>query len=72
MKTITPFKTTETVTLNLKGNFNKVLIVKIDANFEVEGKLIDRKALPRTKRDILCLEWADFPSSPGCLPAARS
>ncbi|MDR7227843.1 hypothetical protein [Sphingopyxis sp. BE259] len=72
VKTITPFKTTERVTLNLKGNFSKVLIVKIDANFEVEGKLIDRKALPRTKRDMLCLEWADFPSSPHRTPAARS
>jgi hypothetical protein len=72
VKTITPFKTTETVTLNLKGNFSKVLIVKIDANFEVEGKLIDRRALPRTKREMLCLEWADFPSSPHRAPAARS
>ena len=72
MKTITAFKTTEAVTLNLKGNFSKVLIVKVDANFEVEGKLIDRKALPKTKRHTLCLEWADFPSSPGPLPTARS
>lgn len=60
VKTITPFKCTETITLNLKRNFSKVLIVKIDADFDVQGKLIDRKALPKVKGDKLRLNWADF------------
>ena len=59
VKTITPFKSTEVITLNLKRNFNKVLIVKIDADFEVRGKLIDRKALPKVKGDKLTLRWGD-------------
>ena len=62
VKTITPFKNTETVTLNLKRNFSKVLIVKIDADFEVAGKLIDRRALPKVKGDRITLNWADFAS----------
>lgn len=60
VKTITPFKAKDTITLNLKRNFSKVLIVKIDENFEVQGKLIDRKALPKVKGDKLTLNWDDF------------
>ena len=64
VKTITPFKSKDTVTLNLKRNFSKVLIVKIDADFEVQSRLIDRKALPKTRGDTLCLNWADTVSDP--------
>lgn len=60
VKTITPFKSSNAVTLNLKRNFSKVLIVKVDEDFEVYGKLIDRKALPKTKGDRLVLDWNDF------------
>jgi hypothetical protein len=60
VKTITPFKSRDTITLNLKRNFSKVLIVKIDADFEVRGKLIDRKALKKVKGDKLTLNWEDF------------
>lgn len=62
VKTISPFNSKDTVTLNLKGNFSKVLIVKIDASFEVKSKIIDRKSLPKTKREELRLNWADFVS----------
>ncbi len=60
VKTITPFKAKNRISLNLKRNFSKVLIVKIDADFEVRSKLIDRKALPRTKGGMLHLDWDDF------------
>jgi hypothetical protein len=60
IKTITPFKSRDAVTLNLKRNFNKVLIVKIDSGFEIRGKLIDRKALPQIRGDKLLLDWNDF------------
>lgn len=61
VKTITPFKNSDTITLNLKRNFSKVLIVKIDSGFEVQGRLIDRKALPKGKRRF---NWDDFASQP--------
>ena len=60
VKTITPFKGKDTVTLNLERHFSKVLIVKIDRDFEVHGKLIDRQALPRGKRGRLRLDWNHF------------
>ena len=60
VKTITPFKNRDTITLNLKRNFSKVLIVKIDADFEVQGKLIDRKDLRKVKGDRIKLNWGDL------------
>ncbi len=64
VKTITPFKKNDTITLNLKRNFSKVLIVKIDSDFEVQSRLVDRKALPKVEGDTLKLNWSDFASNP--------
>ena len=64
VKTITPFKKNDTIRLNLKRNFSKVLIVKIDSDFEVQSRLVDRKALPKVKGDTLKLNWSDFASYP--------
>ncbi|WP_033372985.1 hypothetical protein [Sandarakinorhabdus sp. AAP62] len=60
VKTITPFKNKSSVTINLERNFSKVLIVKINANFEISSKLIDRKSLPKTKGKLLRLDWDGF------------
>jgi len=60
VKTITPFKSNNVVTLNLQGNFSKVLIVKINEHFEVRGKLIDRKALAKGRGGRLLLDWEAF------------
>ena len=65
VKTITPFKNCDVVEINLDRNFSQVLIVKINADFEVRGKLIDRKALPKGKRrgNRLRIDWAQFGGS---------
>lgn len=60
VKTITPFKSNNLVTLNLERNFSKVLIVKIDERFEISSKLIARKDLPKTKGKHLRLDWEQF------------
>lgn len=60
VKTITPFKSNDVVTLDLRRNFSMVLLVKINADFEVRGKLVERKALPKIKGDRLRLEWDHF------------
>lgn len=62
VKTITPFKRNDTITLNLRRNFSKVLIVRIDADFEVRSKLIDRKSLPKGRSHTVRLGWSDIPS----------
>jgi hypothetical protein len=59
---------------HLKRNFSKVLIVKINAEFEVAGRLVDRRSLPRVKGDRLLLDWEDLQAlaggrtGPGCSP----
>ncbi len=60
VKTITPFKNCDVVEINLERNFSKVLIVKINADFEVRGKLLDRKALPKGKvrGSRLRIDWS--------------
>lgn len=60
VKTITPFKTNDEITVNMKGNFSKILVVKIDQDFQVSGKLIDRKVLPKSNRDIVRVCWSDI------------
>jgi len=62
VKTITPFKRSDVVEINLERNFSKLLLVKINEDFEVRGKLIDRKALPKTRCKKLRLDWASVPA----------
>ena len=60
VKTITPFKSNDRITLNLDRNFSKVLIVKVSRDFEIASRLVDRKDLPRIKGSRLVLDWKDF------------
>jgi hypothetical protein len=62
VKTITPFKRNNVVEINLERNFSKLLLVKINDQFEVQGKLIERKALPKTARNRLRLDWGSIPA----------
>lgn len=59
IKTITPFKKTDTVEINMARNFSKLLIVKINEDFEIKGQLIDRKQLPRAKGKVR-IRWREF------------
>lgn len=45
MKTISPEKVSDQVIVKSQGNFEQLLIVRIDENFEFAGKLIDRDEL---------------------------
>lgn len=58
VKTITPFKTNDTVELNMDRHFNKVLVVKISEDFEVEGKMIARRSLPKPIGGKVRLSWS--------------
>lgn len=60
VKTITPFKQSDVVTVNLRRNFNKLLLVKISRDFDVSGRMIDRKALPKSAGDRLRIAWSNF------------
>jgi hypothetical protein len=45
VKTISPEKTNDHVLVKSQGNFEQLLIVRIDQNFEFKGKLFDRSEL---------------------------
>ncbi|MGV7121096.1 hypothetical protein [Sphingopyxis sp. 550A] len=59
IKTISPIKSTNIIELNLSRNFSKILIVKIDENFEIHSKLIGRKSL-RKKQGKKRINWSAF------------
>ena len=50
VKTITPFKKRDSVIVNPKGNFSKLLVVKINADFQISGRLIERSRIKRKGR----------------------
>ena len=58
VKTITPFKRSDVVEINLDRHFSKVFIVRINENFEISGKLVNRRDLPKTNGKKLKLSWA--------------
>jgi hypothetical protein len=57
IKTITPFKKTQSVNVRLDRHFSKLLVVKIDEDFEVAGVLVERSRLPRVSGSILRINW---------------
>jgi hypothetical protein len=57
VKTISPEKLSETIHVKRAGNFNKLLVVKIDEDFEFQAKLIDRKILGRGKGKHAKVLW---------------
>ena len=62
VKTITPFKNSDMVEVKASGNFSKLFVVKITAEFEIAGRLIDRKYLPPAKCDKIQVSWRDLPN----------
>ncbi len=59
VKTISPEKTDGKVQVKSAGNFNKLLVVKIDDNFSFESKLIDRKSLKGRNAQNMRFSWSD-------------
>lgn len=45
VKTISPERTSDHVMVKSQGNFEKLLIIRIDRRFQFQGKLIDRSEL---------------------------
>ncbi|WP_245431828.1 hypothetical protein [Rhizobium sophoriradicis] len=41
--------------------FSKPLVVKINADFEVSSRMVDRSKLPKTAKPLLRIRWSDLP-----------
>lgn len=64
IKTITPFKNKDVVKVDKSGNFNKLLVVKINEDFQVAGRMMNRCDLPKRAGRYVSLKWSDLPPSP--------
>ena len=60
IKTITPFKNRDEVHVKLSGNWSKLLVVKINAEFQVSGRMIGRRQLPNRNGKLLRVKWHDL------------
>jgi hypothetical protein len=61
IKTISPEKSGEQVQVKRAGNFNKLLVVKINEKFEFESRLLDRKHLSKGDGKHARTSWSDIP-----------
>ena len=61
VKTISPEKSNEKVLVKRAGHFSKLLIVKINERFDFEGRLIDRKDLPKGTGKLVRASWSPNP-----------
>ena len=57
VKTITPFKSNDVVTVKRDGHFNKLVIVRIDEDHRIDSRIIDRKNLPKVSGKLLKVSW---------------
>ena len=60
IKTITPFKTKDVVMVDTSRHFNKLLVVKINAEFQVSGRMVSRKQLPKRSGRYVRIRWDDL------------
>lgn len=57
IKTISPEKLADKVQVKRAGNFNKLLVVRIDKDFNFESRLIDRALLSKSKGKLAKVAW---------------
>lgn len=60
IKTITPFKKINTTMVRLDRHFNKILVVKINEEFHVSGRMMLRRSLTKNHSGTLKLRWNDL------------
>ncbi|MBN8504907.1 MAG: hypothetical protein J0L58_10550 [Burkholderiales bacterium] len=65
VKTISPEKGADKVEVKREGNFNKLLVVKIDADFNFESKMIDRAILGKGAGKVARVSWGSMPGHAG-------
>ena len=60
IKTITPFKSKDVVMVDTSRHFSKLLVVKINAEFQVSGRMVSRKQLPKRSGRYVRIRWDDL------------
>lgn len=65
IKTISPLRDTRHVRVKASGNFGYLVIVKIDADFRIDAKLIKRSRLGKPENGFYIVSWEQHPSEAG-------
>lgn len=60
IKTITPEKKREKVSVKRKGNFNKLLVVRISESFEFEARILGRKEMGKGDGKLAHVSWSSM------------
>ena len=60
IKTISPEKKAEKVSVKRRGNFNKLLVVKISADFNFEARMLDRKHMGKGAGKLAVVAWSSM------------
>lgn len=63
IKTISPEKASHQVQVKRAGNFNKLLVIRIDQEFNFEGRMLDRGALGKSNGKLAKVSWDSIPQS---------
>ena len=59
IKTISPFKSGNTISVKRAGNFSKLLIVKISEDFDFKAKMLDWKSLQKGPGKHIKAKWSE-------------
>jgi hypothetical protein len=60
IKTITPEKKRAKVTVKRNGNFNKLVVVRIGAEFDFQARMIDRKNMSKGPGKLARVAWSSM------------
>lgn len=60
IKTISPEKKDQKVSVKRQGNFNKLLAVRISDDFEFEARMIDRKQMSKGDGKMATVSWSSM------------
>ena len=62
IKTISPLRDSRHIKVKKSGNFGYLVIVKIDADFRIDAKLIKRRKLGKPEGKYFIVQWEDHHS----------
>jgi hypothetical protein len=68
IKTISPLRDSRHVRVKASGNFGYLAVVKIDADFRIDAKLIKRSRLGKPDNGYFTVSWEQHCTEPGPVP----
>lgn len=60
VKTISPCNKRNEVVVDMKGNFNKLLIVRVNEEFEIAHRQLERNLLPKNDGGRVRVKWSNL------------